>query len=65
MHQLNYTIKSKYSLKNALLWGNFYGHAKAAKESGRWGDKIVHLLIAAVEACTPTFIKREKHKNTG
>ena len=40
--------RASYSWRNALLWGNFVGHCKKANE-GRWYQRMVHVLIAAVE----------------
>lgn len=46
---LSYQLNPKeYSLTNALLWGNFAGHRKLARE-GALGNRRVHLLIAAIE----------------
>ncbi len=47
MDGLKYSLNN-YSFQKALLWGNFSGHVNKAKE-GKWGNRIVHALIAAVE----------------
>jgi len=41
--------KEDYTWANALLWGNFIGHAKKIRE-GSLGDRIVHALIAISES---------------
>lgn len=45
-------VKSSYTLKNVLLWGNCLEHLKKANE-GQWGDRFVqkigHGLIGAAE----------------
>lgn len=39
-----------YTLKNALLWGNFHAHLKKAGDSGlTFGRRFVHLIFAALE----------------
>lgn len=44
-----YTLSpEEYTLKNALLWGNFIGHCKKANE-GKWGERCVHVFIATAE----------------
>lgn len=49
MTNFNYSLdKSDYTLENALFWGNFIGHCKKSTQ-GTLGDRIVHVLIAAVE----------------
>lgn len=49
MADFNYFLdKTSYSWLNALLWGNFVGHCKKAGQ-GSLGDRIVHVLIAAIE----------------
>ena len=49
--RFNYALDAgDYSVKNALLWGNCSGHAHKASGSGRLQDRVVHGLIAAVEA---------------
>lgn len=40
--------RENYTLKNALLWGNCYGHYAKAKE-GKLSSRAVHLLIALIE----------------
>lgn len=40
--------KTNYTWKNALLWGNFNEHRKAARQ-GTLGNRIVHALIALAE----------------
>ena len=45
----NYSLNlPSYTIKNALLWGNFKGHCLRAQE-GSLGNRIVHVLIAAAE----------------
>lgn len=49
MTQFNYALELKeYTWSNALLWGNFSGHARKTAQ-GSLGGRIAHLLIAAVE----------------
>lgn len=49
MNQLQFALdQSSYTWTNALLWGNFVGHCKKA-ETGHFGNRIVHGLIAATE----------------
>lgn len=49
MVNFNYSLgKENYSLKNALFWGNFYGHCKKTME-GKLGSRAVHALLALVE----------------
>lgn len=49
MVNFNYSLeKNDYSLKNALLWGNCYGHYKRAT-TGRLGHRIAHILLALLE----------------
>lgn len=40
--------RANYTLKNALLWGNFAWHCKLASV-GKWGHRIVHVLMATLE----------------
>ena len=53
MTHFNYSLdKSSYTLKNALLWGNFAGHCQEANknwQAGRLGKWAVHSLIAAAQ----------------
>jgi hypothetical protein len=45
----NYSLTlTNYNWKNALLWGNFAAHCKAASK-GSLGNRVVHALIAIAE----------------
>jgi hypothetical protein len=47
--QLNFALDPRdYTLNSALFWGNFRGHCIKATQ-GKWGHRIVHLLIAVLE----------------
>ena len=49
MPHFNHSLdKTDYSWKNCLLWGNFAGHCKKARE-GSFGNRLIHALIAAIE----------------
>jgi hypothetical protein len=49
MTDLTYALdRSNYTWENALLWGNFLGHCKKAKE-GSLKSRIVHVIIAIAE----------------
>lgn len=46
---LKYSLDSNhYSIKNALLWGNFKNHAKKSRQ-GTWHSRAVHGMIATAE----------------
>ncbi|MFI5344128.1 MAG: hypothetical protein ACHQUC_07905 [Chlamydiales bacterium] len=50
MENFNYSLdKENYTLKNALLWGNFYGHCSKAMEGKLSSRTVVHVLIALIE----------------
>lgn len=49
MDKFNYALSSEeYTWKNALLWGNFLGHCKKARE-GNFFHRVIHVIIAAIE----------------
>ncbi len=49
MDFLKYSLPpTEYTVKNSLLWGNFYGHAEKACH-GTWGKRLVHVIICVIE----------------
>lgn len=49
MSYLNYALPATdYTLKNALLWGNFSLHCQKACH-GTWGKRVVHVIICVAE----------------
>lgn len=49
MSDLHYSLNYRdYTVKNALLWGNFRGHCALVME-GTWGHRIVHVGIAFIQ----------------
>lgn len=49
MSELHYSLNYRdYTVKNALLWGNFRGHCALMME-GKWGHRVVHAGIAFIQ----------------
>lgn len=50
MVEFNYALdRREYTLGNALLWGNCFGHHQKAKQSVTWGHRIFHVIIFILE----------------